>query len=236
MNEMINITASAAITMSSREIAELTGKRHPDVKRDIERMMIELEEDVSKFARIYFDSMNRQQNEYHLDRELTETLLLGYSAPLRRKVLARLRELEGIVANPAVVLSDPASLRKLLLDNVEKVIELQARVEEMQSDVDALEHLTEANGSLNRTEAAKNLGVPPHILIRWMKTNGWTYRRPGSKEDIAYQSKISSGYLEHKVTTGPRPDGTEWISTQVRITPKGLTVLAKAFPASARAA
>lgn len=236
MNEMINITASAAITMSSREIAELTGKLHKNVKRDIEVMLEELGEDRLKFERIYLDSMNRQQNEYHLDRELTETLLLGYSAPLRRKVLARLRELEGIVANPAVVLSDPASLRKLLLDNVEKVIELQARVEEMQSDVDALEHLTEANGSLNRTEAAKNLGVPPHILIRWMKTNGWTYRRPGSKEDLAYQSKISSGYLEHKVTTGPRPDGTEWISTQVRITPKGLTVLAKAFPASARAA
>ncbi len=66
--------------MSSREIAELTGKRHPDVKRDIEKTLKDLGEDVSSFAHIYLDTMNREQTEYRLDRELTETLLLGYSA------------------------------------------------------------------------------------------------------------------------------------------------------------
>lgn len=90
-----------AATMSSREIAGLTGKRHPDVKRDIEKMLAELSEDVSDFAHIYFDSMNREQTEYCLDRELTETLLTGYSARLRRKVIARWRELEsGVAAGP----------------------------------------------------------------------------------------------------------------------------------------
>jgi hypothetical protein len=34
-----------------------------DVKRDIEKTLNELEEDMSKFAHIYFDSMNRQQSE-----------------------------------------------------------------------------------------------------------------------------------------------------------------------------
>lgn len=236
MNEITNITANATVSMSSREIAELTGKRHPDVKRDIDRMMIELDEDASKFAHVYLDSMNRQQNEYHLDRELTETLLLGYSAPLRRKVLARLRELEGVVANPAAALSDPSTLRHLLLENVEKVLALQGQVSEMQTSVDALERIADTHGSFSRTEAAKQLGVPPQTLIRWMRTNAWIYRRPGSKDDLAYQSKIVTGYLEHKIATGPRPDGTEWASTQVRVTPKGLTALAKAFPASVRSA
>lgn len=90
MSEVINRTT----TMSSREIAELTGKRHPDVRRDIKLMLEELQEDVSDFAHIYLDSMNREQTEYRLDRDHVECLLAGYSAPLRMKVIRRLHELE----------------------------------------------------------------------------------------------------------------------------------------------
>lgn len=142
----------------------------------------------------------------------------------------------GRHGNVAAALNDPDTLRNLLLDNVEKVIALESRVEEMLPAVEALEQIAEPHGSLNRTEAAKHLGIAPHVLCKWLRSNGWTYRRVGSKDDLAYQSKINAGYLEHKVTMGPRPDGTEWIGTQVRTTPKGLTVLAKAFPQAARAA
>lgn len=145
-------------------------------------------------------------------------------------------ECERRAKDPVAALNDPVAMRGLLLTYSEKVIALESRVEEMMPAVQALEQIAEAHGSLNRTEAAKHLGIAPHLLCRWMRTNGWTYRRTGSKDDIAYQSKIMAGYLEHKVTTGPKEDGTEWISTQVRVTPKGLTVLAKAFPKTARAA
>ena len=83
------------ITMTSREIAELTGKRHPDVSRDIRLMLNELELDVSSFGRIYFDSMNRQQTEYALDEELTLTLVTGYSIKLRNAVIKRWKQLEN---------------------------------------------------------------------------------------------------------------------------------------------
>jgi len=91
------------VTMSSREIAELTGKRHDHVKRDVEKMLTELGEDIPKFGGIYLDSMNREQAEYLLDRDLTENLLLSYSAPLRRKVLARMRDLERAVASGLII-------------------------------------------------------------------------------------------------------------------------------------
>lgn len=67
----VAINSNNQVTMSSREIAELTNKRHPDVKRDIEVMVEQLNLDVSKFAHNYFDSMNRQQTEYELDKDLT---------------------------------------------------------------------------------------------------------------------------------------------------------------------
>ena len=43
--------------------ATLCDKRHSDVKRDIEVLTEQLDVDVSKFAHIYLDSMNRQQTE-----------------------------------------------------------------------------------------------------------------------------------------------------------------------------
>ncbi|WP_080278540.1 Rha family transcriptional regulator [Pseudomonas syringae] len=82
--------------MSSREIAELTGKQPQHVKRDIERMFSELQEDVSKTGRIFLDSMNRQQTEYLLDRHHTECLLTGYSAKMRMAVIKRWHELEEV--------------------------------------------------------------------------------------------------------------------------------------------
>jgi hypothetical protein len=90
----VNSENVSRTTMSSREIANVTGKRHPDVKRDIQSMATELGEDVSAFAHIYRDSMNREQTEYLLDREHTDCLLTGYSASMRMKVIRRWHELE----------------------------------------------------------------------------------------------------------------------------------------------
>ena len=94
---------NVARTMSSREIANLTGKRRPDVKRDIQAMASELKVNVSSFAHIYLDGRNREQTEYLLDREHTDCLLTGYSAGLRMKVIRRWRELEQQAASREAV-------------------------------------------------------------------------------------------------------------------------------------
>ena len=73
--QLATIANTNTQTMSSREIAELTGKRHPDVKRDIVNMLEQVEEDVSSFAHTYTDSQNRQQTEFKLNKELTLTLV-----------------------------------------------------------------------------------------------------------------------------------------------------------------
>lgn len=94
-----SITISSALskgapTMSSHEIAELTGKRHRDVMRDIRVMLGKVEEDERKFARIYQDSHGRDQQEYALTQDLTYNLVLGYDPALRLKVVRRWMELE----------------------------------------------------------------------------------------------------------------------------------------------
>lgn len=90
----LSILNNQPLTMSSREIAKLTSKRHDNVKRDIAAMLASLEKDTLSFEGIYLDTMKRQQTEYHLDKELTICLIAGYSAALRMAIIKRWQELE----------------------------------------------------------------------------------------------------------------------------------------------
>lgn len=86
------ITASNEIKISSRDIASLTSKEHKHVKRDIE---VALNEDATKFGRIYKDSMNRDQIEYVLPKNIALGIVSGYSFELRMKIINRLEQLEN---------------------------------------------------------------------------------------------------------------------------------------------
>lgn len=95
MELILSDLLNSDITMTSREIAEVTGKRLYHVNRDILAMLNELDLDKSKFGSIYFDNKNRQQVEYVLDEELTLTLVTGYSIKLRNAVIKRWKQLEN---------------------------------------------------------------------------------------------------------------------------------------------
>src|SRR5690606_31948667 len=84
------VGAVVSISMSSREVAELTGKQHGHVMRDIENMLMQLGEGVEGYIQLWVHPQNGQEyREYMLDREHVECLLAGYSAVLRMKVIRR---------------------------------------------------------------------------------------------------------------------------------------------------
>lgn len=226
-------------TMSSREIAELTGKEHRNVKRDCEVMFSELNLDALSFEHIYLDSMNRQQTEYLLTFELVQTLITGYSIKLRFAVIQRLNELEAQVSQPALALpnfTDPAEaaiawaaeFKAKQLAQVQ-VVQLEAENQSMKTDVKALEQIAKSDGSFCLLDTAKTLQVKPKVFMNWMQSHSWIYKRAGCAHWVGYQDKIQSGHLEHKTTTVTRGDGSEKIVEQVRVTAKGLTRLAKIF-------
>ncbi|CNG64649.1 putative DNA-binding protein (Roi) [Yersinia enterocolitica] len=131
------------------------------------------------------------------------------------------------VFDPMTALNDPEFLRGTLLTYSEKVIALEHKVEEMTPDVEALERIAKSDGALCITDAAKNLQVQPKFLFRLLSESRWIYKRLGSKTWIGYQDKIQSGYLEHKVHTVVRNDGSEKVTEQALVTAKGLTKLSK---------
>ncbi len=109
MNALQNI--APALTMSSREIAELTGKDLGHVNRDIRAMLDSLEDDP-ELEHVREDKDARGYTvAFHLGRELTYTLLAGYSTQLRRRVIARWQELEAAQAKAPAELSRMDILR-----------------------------------------------------------------------------------------------------------------------------
>lgn len=239
MNDIIQ--PGAVQTMSSREIAELCEKRHDHVMRDIRQMLVELhgEGGLPKFGGTYQNEQNGQVYAcFHLPKRETLILVSGYRLDIRAKIIDRWQELESEVRGPnvAVLLSDPSHLRTLLLENVEKVLALQGEVEEMRPQVQALERIAVSEGSMCITDAAKTLQVQPKALFSYLREHHWIYTRQGDNTYIAYQAKLMAGLLEHKTTVVTRSDGSEKTTTQVRVTPKGLTRLAKLFPPAAHAA
>ncbi|WP_408022101.1 phage antirepressor KilAC domain-containing protein [Spartinivicinus ruber] len=123
--------------------------------------------------------------------------------------------------------SNPQQIAGILAQSMEKIQEQSLQIEVMKPQAEAYHRIAESDGALCITNAAKDLQVRPKDLFNWLSENKWIYRRTGNANWIAYQDKIQRGLLEHKVTEVYRSDGTEKIVEQVRVTPKGLTFLAK---------
>lgn len=83
-------------TLSSREIAELCGKRHDHVMCDIKKILEELysERDFPKFGGTYLDRQGKTQNCYNLPKRECLILVSGYSTVLRSKIIDCWIELE----------------------------------------------------------------------------------------------------------------------------------------------
>ncbi|WP_339455833.1 phage regulatory protein/antirepressor Ant [Pseudomonas sp. EA_65y_Pfl1_P120] len=214
--------------MSSREVADLTGKQHHHVVRDIKHNLAELNIDASKFGCTYLDSSNRKQTEYLLPPDLVMTLLTGYSVPLRHRVVTRLQELENVSRHVAIPQSLPEALR-LAADLADKNGELQRLISDQAPKVAAIKRLAAAGGAICITDAAKQLGLAPSRLFAWLEQHRWIFRRHGCKRWVAYQPRITSGFMTHKVTAlKPDPEtGIDRAAFDPMITPKGLTRLAE---------
>jgi phage anti-repressor protein/phage antirepressor YoqD-like protein len=97
---------------------------------------------------------------------------------------------------PALDLANPAHLRSALLTYTEKVIALEAKVEEQAPKVAALKRIEAGEKDLTFTQAAKVLGVKREPLIKRLHAEGWIYPQNGSW--LAHSAAIRTGRLVYK--------------------------------------
>jgi len=214
-------------TMSSREIASLTDKRHDNVARDIILMLNSLELDTLNFEGIYFDSMNRQQVEYLLDKDLTLTLVAGYNTKLRYLIIKRWQELEAQASAPVIPATLSEALR-LAADQAELIEHQQSRLALAEPKAAALDVIDSSIGSLNVRDTAKTLGIPQNKFVNWCIAHDWMYRDNRNKLKMS-SIRMKQGFMEERAVTYQGNSNERVATTQPLFTPKGLTRLAYVF-------
>lgn len=222
-NFIVNPIGSV-VTMTSREIADLTGKEHKNILADARVMLEFLGISCADFSAQYTDASGKSNPMFILPKRETLILVSGYSVAMRAKIIDRWQELEAKAA-PAIPQTLSAALR-LAADQADQIEAQQVQLAIAEPKALALDRIADADGAMCITDAAKHLQMAPKKLFSWLSANDWIYRRPGAAHWVAYQPRLKAGVLDHKITLVTRGDGSEKVTEQVLVTAKGLARLA----------
>lgn len=207
------------LTMTSREIAELTGKDHGNVMRDIRNLLQELQAsnlNPGCKSSTYPGSNGQDYPQYELDKDTTLALLLGYDAAARFRVGKRWQELE---AKPTDL--SRMDILKLAMDSEQARIEAEEKLAIAAPKADYVDRYVAANGSMGFRQVTKLLKANEHEFRAWLQEEKIMYRL--GNEWTAYQNHIDAGRFvvksgvaklnEHAFnTTKFTPKGVNWIA------------------------
>lgn len=219
MNELLTITKenTSALTMGSREIANLCGKDHRHVVRDIEVMFEQLGINSKGYAQIWTHPQNGQSyREFMLPKNLTFTLVSGYNVILRKRIIDRWLELENQQKPTALI---PQSFSEALM----LAAQLQAEKERNAPKVAFVDHYVEVGTSKSFRETAKILKMPERALVNRLVEDKYLYRQSGVL--LPYQSAHTKDLFT--VKTGTAEHGHNY--TQTRVTSKGIEFIASRY-------
>ncbi len=244
MSTELSILPPGTLTMSSREIADLTGKDHKHVLADIRTMLDQLGKRSADFSADVPDSYGRQQPGFNLPYHETMVLLTGYSAPMRSKVLARWQVLEARTHNPLHGMSElekvgawleqatgrkaaEAALVPLQSSNLALAQALEVvggQLADTQPKADAFDKMAARPGDIGVREAAYRLGLAQKAFTGWAMRAGLLYR-DGRNRLRAKAEHVATNRFVHRVHTVQGDDGVSESYFQVLITSEGLAYM-----------
>ena len=213
------LEANNVLTMSSLEIADLTGKQHKDVIRDIRNMLNQLEIHSAQFGAQYKDSTGRSLPMFNLPKDETLCLIAGYNVQVRMRIIKRWQELEQ---KESVQFKMPKTLSEALLlagQQAALAEERQRLLEQQKPKVEFAETVERSDGTLSIGEFAKLLPkewkIGRNKLFKWLRDNKYLM-----KDNVPYQRYVNEGLFE-VIETVNEYDSQGYINLLTLITGKG---------------
>lgn len=220
-------------TMTSLEIAEVTGKRHDSILRDI-RNILSQGVDAHNFVETsYTDKSNRQQKCYTLTKKGCLILASGYDVILREKIINRWEELEKKERNKYQV---PQSFAEALMlaakqqeqieeqqrqleENSKEIVELNGAISEMEPKVTYVDMILASKETVTTTQIAQDYGKSAkafNVLLR----NFCVQHKVGGQW-VLYAKHLPFGYVQSDTLPIVHKNGTNGTVMHTKWTQKG---------------
>lgn len=223
MNELV-----AKETMTSKEIAEITGKQHAHVMRDI-RALLEQGVSESNFGLSSYkqDQPNGGSKDvpmYLLTKKGCLILASGYDAVLREKIINRWEELELKERQKFQVPTTFAEALRLAAEQQEQIEAQQKLIEVQTPKAEFYDEVVDSKDAIDMQAVAKviNMGIGRNKLFEFLRNN-----KVLMQNNQPYQYYIDLGWyrvIESKYT---KPSGDICINLKPVVFQKGVDGIRK---------
>ncbi len=218
--------------LDSREVAEMVGKEHKNIIRDIRGYLEEFSQLNFEPSDFFRESTYKRRGKeypcYLITKEGCEFIahkLTGVKGTeFTAKYIKRFHEMENIIKEHV---PQGKELLALAVLEAQKTIEEQtAQIEEMKPHAVLGQAITTANTSILVGDLAKILrqngvNIGAQRLFGWMRENGYLIKRKGTDWNLPTQRSMDMGLFEIKESVHIDGNGCNKINRTPKVTGKG---------------
>lgn len=211
-------------TMTSKEIAEITGKQHAHVMRDI-RTLLEQGVNESNFGLVeYKDAKGEIRPMYQLTKKGCLILASGYDPVLREKIINRWEELEMKEKQKFQVPTTFAEALRLAAEQQEKIEEQQKLIEVQAPKAEFYDEVVDSKDAIDMQAVAKviNMGIGRNKLFEFLRNN-----KVLMQNNQPYQYYIDLGWFRVIESKYTKPSGDICINLKTVVFQKGVDGIRK---------
>lgn len=216
--------------VSSRVVADELARRHDNVKRDIEQILMSSNVSALIISSEYKDSRGRSQKEYLLTKDGFTLYMFNIQGhnDFKMAYINKFNEMERQLSHPiaSYMIEDPVKRAEKWIEEQkekEKLLEQnsiqQQQIGELKPKADYVDEILKSPGTMTITQIAADYGLSAQKLNKLLH-QARLQRRVG-KQWVLYAEHMNRGYTKSHTIEIVRSDGRPDTQPQTRWTQKG---------------
>lgn len=233
MAELVFQNSNGNDVTTSLLVAEVFGKEHSKVVRDIESLSCSASFNAANFGVItYIDSRNREQTAYEMTKDGFSFLVMGYTGAkageFKERFINEFNRREALLKDDDYILMRSQQILQKRIEIAEEKIKcLEQQNSKLQPKADFADKAFAMEGKCDIGQAAKILGLPfgRNSLFKKLREAGVFFANRNEPK----QKYIDAGYFEMKEKPIPRENHPGFVVMVVLCTQKGLAYINHLF-------